>query len=165
MRSTVLEPDGGYLPGGPRARTRLYPRRCVFFGTHHDSEFLRTGPANRRFWRSNVPAARRESVFDDIRASSIRSVRRPSCATGGRGAEPTVRREKTARRSRMSNGRASPGSIIRKYLDTPIPRTELRNLGNGAVLPGAFQRRVTGRRRWFRGRGVRDGDLVRVPSA
>lgn len=48
-------------------RTDRYPRRCVFFGTSNDSEFLKDSTGNRRFWPVDVGRHRaKKSVWADL---------------------------------------------------------------------------------------------------
>lgn len=105
-------------------RTNVYPRRCVFFGTTNDAEFLRDRTGNRRFWPVDVGRARpRKSVFVDL-ADDVNQIWAEAFVAWQLG-EPLYlsgEAEKIAfeqqEEHRESNAKEG---IIRGFLERPVP--------------------------------------------
>jgi len=105
-------------------RTSNYPRRCVFWGTTNDAEFLRDATGNRRFWPVDVgiqPA--KKSVFEDLEcevdqiyAEAIMYWRlgEPLYLTG-EAAEIAKQQQEDHREGNAKEG------LIREFLERPVP--------------------------------------------
>jgi len=105
-------------------RTSSYPRRCVFFGSTNDNEFLRDHTGNRRFWPVDVGINKAtkdvftqlENEVDQIWAEAFIAwqVGEPLFLSGE--AEKLSKDEQETHR--VSNAKEG---IIRDFLSKPIP--------------------------------------------
>lgn len=107
-------------------RAEKYPRRCVFFGSTNDDEFLKDATGNRRYWP--VRLGKQEpvkSVFSHLTADEVDQVWAEAMALYKTGsiapylvgeAAMTARKEQT--RHEVTDEWAG---LIEKHLDTPVP--------------------------------------------
>ena len=105
-------------------QTKKYPRRCVFFGTSNDSEFLRDTTGNRRFWPVEVGLEEPtkdiwedlENEVDQIWAESymLWKLGEPLCL------DPET--EEMAREAQEAHSEMSAKEgIIREFLEKQVP--------------------------------------------
>ncbi|MED5019316.1 virulence-associated E family protein [Paenibacillus chibensis] len=105
-------------------RTMPYPRRCVFFGTTNDSEFLRDRTGNRRFWPIDVGILQpTKSVFRDLESevdqiyaeAFMRWQLGEQLYLSGEAEELSKQQQEAHRESSAKEG------IIRAFVERPIP--------------------------------------------
>ncbi|WP_068779644.1 virulence-associated E family protein [Paenibacillus sp. GM2] len=105
-------------------RTMPYPRRCVFFGTTNDSEFLRDRTGNRRFWPVDVGLVQPvKSVFRDLAGevdqiyaeAFVRWQLGEQLYLTGEAEELSKQQQEAHRESSAKEG------IIRAFVDRPVP--------------------------------------------
>ncbi|SEO11806.1 virulence-associated E family protein [Paenibacillus sp. OK076] len=110
-------------------RTMPYPRRCVFFGTTNDSEFLRDRTGNRRFWPIDVGVLRpTKSVFQDLKGevdqiyaeAYVRWQLNEPLYLSGDIEEWAKERQEAHRESNAKEG------IIQAFVDRPVPEDWLK---------------------------------------
>ncbi|MEF9895390.1 MAG: virulence-associated E family protein [Clostridia bacterium] len=129
-------------------RSETYPRRCVFFGTTNEQEFLRDATGDRRWWpvevRTTVPRAcvftELAPVRDQVWAEAV------ACWQLG---EPLhlvdAALEEAARKAQDTHKEFNAwDGLIRAFLETPMP-ADWRKLDLGA------------RRMWLSGMAVKEG--------
>lgn len=107
-------------------RTKKYPRRCVFFGTSNDAEFLKDASGNRRFWPIDTfVQTPKKSIFQDL-AKEVDQIWAEACELSKREdfhlvlskeAETLARLEQESHREdNFKRG------IIEEYLDKKLPK-------------------------------------------
>ena len=126
-------------------RTNAYPRRCVFFGTTNDAEFLRDRTGNRRFWPVDVgKQPPRKSVFKDLQGE-VTQIWAEAFVTwqlgeqlylSGEAEHIAMLEQETHRESNAKEG------LIRAFVEKPIPRDwDKRTIGDRRLYwSDGFQR-------------------------
>lgn len=105
-------------------RTKAFPRRCVFFGTTNDSEFLKDRTGNRRFWPMDVGVqVPSKSVFEQLEDEAPQilaeayvywQMGEPLYLTGV-ALEESKEQQENHRESNVKEG------IIREFMERPVP--------------------------------------------
>lgn len=108
-------------------RAQKYPRRCAFFGTANDTNFLRDETGNRRFWPIDCFIYKpKKSIFDDLK-DELEQIWAEACELAkdmyynlvlSKEAEKIAKEEQDAH----SEDNVYKG-IILDYLDKKIPNT------------------------------------------
>lgn len=105
-------------------RTNLYPRRCVFFGTTNDMEFLKDRTGNRRFWPVKVGLIPpKKSVFEDLKKEVDQIY--AEAVMRWRLGEPLYLKGEAEELAKEAQEEHREGSvkegIIREFIERPVP--------------------------------------------
>lgn len=105
-------------------RTDRYPRRCVFFGTSNDSEFLKDSTGNRRFWPVDVGVHNaKKSVWVDL-PKEVDQIWAEAYTYWALGEELFLSKELEAlAEEQQENHRETSGKegLIKEFLERKIP--------------------------------------------
>lgn len=105
-------------------RTEVFKRRCVFFGTSNDTEFLKDRTGNRRFWPVDCAVrAPQKSIWDNLE-SEVHQIWAEAVASWRSGEQLYLSGEAEELSKREQENHQETNSkegIILEYLDKPIP--------------------------------------------
>lgn len=106
-------------------RTEHHPRRCIFFGTTNDFEYLRDPTGNRRFWPVDATSDKhRLNVFNDLTPDIVDQIWAEAVVRYRLG-EPLVLSEEMeleAERRRSAHTERDPlEGQIEAFLEKPVP--------------------------------------------
>ncbi|SDY13832.1 virulence-associated E family protein [Eubacterium barkeri] len=106
-------------------RTEAFPRRCVFFGTTNEDDFLRDRTGNRRFWPVDADKAKAtKSVFTDLTPYVVDQIWAEASIlyTQGEALYLTGRAEEEAQEAQEAHKNVDPReSMIKDFIARPVP--------------------------------------------
>lgn len=130
-------------------RTNIYPRRCVFFGTTNDSEFLQDRTGNRRFWPVDVGLFQpTKSIFKELAAEVSQIWAEAFVAWQmGEALYLTGDAERIAKDEQETHRESSAKEgLIREFIERPVPLdwdkrsiSERRMYWSGAFSTGGIE--------------------------
>lgn len=106
-------------------RTEKYPRRCVFFGTSNNAEFLKDATGNRRFWPVDVGIyGAKKSVWNDLpdEVDQIWAEAYMYWVLGEQLYLPKEIEELAAEQQESHREQSGKEGLIRDFLDMEIPK-------------------------------------------
>lgn len=107
-------------------RAQKYPRRCAFFGTANDTNFLRDETGNRRFWPIDCFIYKpKKSIFDDLK-DELEQILAEACELAKNKFYSLVLSKKAEKIAKEEQDAHSEDNvykgIILDYLDKKIPK-------------------------------------------
>ncbi|MGK9252382.1 VapE domain-containing protein [Paenibacillus humicus] len=107
-----------------------FPRKCVFFGTTNNHNFLKDPTGNRRFWPVDInPDAREHSHWEHLTEAEVGQIwaEAVSLYRAGEGLELDKEAAAAAERAQGLHMESDPREgLIREYLEKPLPENWVR---------------------------------------
>jgi predicted P-loop ATPase len=105
-------------------RVETFPRQCVFLATTNDTEFLKDGTGNRRFWPVTVKGKGTYGTPHDLTADTVTQIWAEAVAAYKNGEPLHLAQDIEAQATEVQAGHLEShpwAGTIKAYLETPIP--------------------------------------------